>query len=134
MPLQPQIVEDVLALVEKNPQLTETQIVVLRMAAALLWQDELPESVWSLADDEVDPRLKVGRDGWELIPDRFEMNCGVICPKEWATPNRLMRADLWNTEFNALLASGMEHGAAMKLASQLVREKLLARQRKYASE
>ena len=45
MPLQPQIVEDVLALIEKNPALTQTQVVVLRMAAALLWQDDLADSV-----------------------------------------------------------------------------------------
>jgi hypothetical protein len=124
MPLSPQIVEDVLALTEKHPDLTQTQVVVLQMAAALLWQDELADSVWGMECSEIDPRLRIPNDQWELIPDRFEIACGVVCPKEWATPNRLKGSEMWTKEFDALIASGMEHAAAVKLASQIVREKL----------
>ena len=132
MPIAPQIAEDVLGLAER-PGLTRTQIVILKVAAALLWQDELPDSVWGLENDEIDSRLKVYGGEWELIPDRFEMTHGVVCPKEWATPYRLKHSDLWSEEFDALVASGMEHYAAMKRASELVREKLLDRQRAYSS-
>ena len=132
MPIAPQIAEDVLGLAER-PGLTRTQIVILKVAAALLWQDELPESVWSLKNEEIDSRLKVAGDEWELIPDRFEMTHGVVCPKEWATPNRLRNSDLWSEEFDALVASGVEHYAAMKLASERLRDKLLERQRAYSS-
>jgi hypothetical protein len=129
MQLQPQIAEDVLALIESKPELTRTQVVILKMAAALLWQDESPESVWSLEKEEIDSRFRINSDEWELIPDRFELAHGVVCPKEWATPNRLMKGDLWESEFGTLLASGMEREAAMKLATQLVREKLIKRQK-----
>ena len=135
MALQPQIVEDVLALIDSNPSLTRTQIVILRMAAALLWQDELSNSPWSLECNEIDARLKIAIDGeWELVPDRFEMTCGIVCPKEWATPNRLRNSEAWSKEFDALIASGMEHGAAVKLASQLTREKLMERQKANGNE
>lgn len=125
MPLQPQIAENVLALMEGEPELTQTQAVILKMAAALLWQDELPESVWSLDKEDIDPRLQINMDEWELIPDRFEMTRGVVCPKEWATPNRIKRGELWESKFNELIASDMERQAAMKLASQLVKEKII---------
>lgn len=125
MPLQPQIAENALALMEGEPELTQTQAVILKMAAALLWQDELPESVWSLDKEDIDPRLQINMDEWELIPDRFEMTRGVVCPKEWATPTRIKRGELWESKFNELIASDMERQAAMKLASQLVKEKII---------
>lgn len=130
MPLEPQIAEDVLALLERRDDLTKTQVVVLKIAAALLWQDEAVDSMWSLRDEQIDSRLQISQDDWGLIPDRFEILNGVICPKEWGTPNRLKRSDLWNTEYERLRESGTEFEAAAKLASQFVKEKLLAEQQK----
>jgi hypothetical protein len=97
MPLNPPIAEDLMALLERYPDLTPTQKVIIRSAAAYLVEDTL-----ALTDDSLtvnpDPRLVMDFEEFELLPDRIELWKGMPIPKHWDTPNRLAAAERDNVK------------------------------------
>jgi hypothetical protein len=74
---------------QKYPDITQTQQVVLKLAATLLAEDAMGEEL----HDQPDARLLVTSRDFDLIPRRIEVWEGVMSPKDWSTPNRLARAD-----------------------------------------
>ena len=89
MPLQPDLAEDVLGVIQKYRDITPTQEANLKLAATLLAEDEMG---WDELDRQGDPRLTVTGDDFDLIPGTIEVLHGRMTPKHWATPNRLARA------------------------------------------
>jgi hypothetical protein len=85
MALRPQVAEDVLLLLEKYPDLTATQTIVLKLAASLLAEDEMG---WEEFESAADDRVKISGDDFDLIPGTIEVLDGLMTPKQWATPNR----------------------------------------------
>jgi hypothetical protein len=89
MALRPQLAEDVLSLIQKHPDITQTQEVVLKLAATLLAEDVMGEEL----HDQPDLRLLVTSRDFDLIPGTIEVWDGLMSPKDWSTPNRLARAE-----------------------------------------
>ena len=89
MALRPPLAEDVLSLIQKYPDITQTQEVVLKLAATLLAEDAMGEEL----HDQPDTRLLVTSRDFGLIPGRIEVREGLMSPKDWSTPNRLARAE-----------------------------------------
>ncbi len=89
MVLRPQLAEEILSLIDKYPRLTATQVVVLKLAASLLAEDEMG---WEEFEKAGDARIKVSGDDFDLLPGSIEVFAGLMTPKHWHTPNRLARA------------------------------------------
>jgi hypothetical protein len=73
----------------KYPDITQTQEVVLKLAATLLAEDGMGEELHNQPDE----RLLVTSRDFDLIPGRIEVWEGLMSPKDWDTPNRLARAE-----------------------------------------
>src|SRR4051812_31566893 len=84
VPLPP-LAESVLALLESYPEINATQRIVLRLAAALIAEDTLPDDAYFELED---PRIRFTVEDFELFPDRWELIQGKATPKFWATPKR----------------------------------------------
>ncbi|MFL6449879.1 MAG: hypothetical protein ACJ746_19675 [Bryobacteraceae bacterium] len=81
----PPLAESILALLESHPDINATQRIVLRLAAALIAEDTLPEDAYFGLED---PRIKFTIEEFVLFPDRWELLKGKATPKSWATPKR----------------------------------------------
>ena len=100
MPLEPQIAEDLLGLMEGHSELTDVQRMIIKLAATMLVEDAHPEK------EIDDPRLKIAGRELEWVPGPFEVLNGIASPKDWETPNRLAYADRSNRRLKELTAQG----------------------------
>src|SRR3954447_20487737 len=71
-PVQP-LVDDLIALLQKYPDVTPTQIMILKSAAAYLTLDDDDGRGIDRKQEDWDPRLLLTRTDWELVPDRIEL-------------------------------------------------------------
>jgi hypothetical protein len=107
VPLEPQIAEDLLGLMEGHSELTDVQRSIIKLAATMLVEDAHP------GKEIDDPRLKLAGRECEGLTGPFEVLDGIARPKDWATPNLIAYADRSNQRFDELMAQGLSTGAAM---------------------
>src|SRR5438094_9380874 len=74
----PQLAEEVLDLIDKDPEIPESQRMLLRLAASLISENSLTYEDWEAIDD---PRLRFTVEDADLFPDRWEIIDGRASPK-----------------------------------------------------
>lgn len=79
---------------------TPSERLVLKLAAALIKQIDQDYET----DEDNDPRIKLSREEFEWLPDRFEIYNGIPQPKDWEIPERIVAAEQEKSEIEALEA------------------------------
>jgi hypothetical protein len=113
MPLIP-LAEDVLALLDK-PDITPTQRMILKLAAALIVQSGVRHKRFVGLED---PRLTLTREEIDMLPGTLEVWNGKPIPKDWPTPERLAAVARENEQIEAEMVKGLSYGEAVAVVAQ----------------
>jgi len=101
------LVEHILAAMEQS---SPTERVVLKMAAALVKKIDQEYEI----ERETDQRIRLTPEEMDWLPDTFEVWNAVVCPKHWATPERLAAVERERAEIQGIKdETGLSHGGAV---------------------
>jgi len=101
------LVEHILSGMERA---SPTERVVLKMAAALVKQIDQDYDI----EAETDQRIRLTPQEMDWLPDRFEVWNAIVCPKHWATPERMAAVEREKAEIQGIMdESGLSHHEAV---------------------
>ncbi len=101
------LVEQVISLM---PQASPSELVVLKMAAALIKQIDQDYEI----EADTDQRIKLTPQEMDWLPDTLEVWNSLVSPKHWSIPERLEAVKRERAEIQAIMdQTGVNHSAAV---------------------